>query len=364
MNLRPQPLIRQFVPSTVPVRPAGQAKPSPASAAATVDALARTAIPYASLSGQTRHELPPGVEIPRALLANQRWLGKPTTKRVPAMRRFATASALLASCPTAEEIDRIREDFNLSFSTDLDLTWSCTDGGSESSIMLTVYNAFRMMYALDFDAPMPVINATNAYAYLKSLGLNWHFVAYPIDGASGVDVTMYAGSLSDPRERSAGVTMLPGIMLHEARHTAPGGNKAHLCRTEGGGPFNNPPGAPGSADVSLAYGGGYAMQYWWAVWAAQHGPPGFVSRDNADDLMRIAQSMRGPLGYFCDEYPQTNTIHMPNKSPLIRQFLPQTVPVRPAGQAQPSDPTPWVVLGVIGLGLVGYEVLKYTLRRA
>lgn len=39
--------------------------------------------------------------------------------------------------------------------------------------------------------------------------------------------------------------------------------------------------------------------------------------------------------------------------------FPQDRVIRPAGQAAPAGPSPWVALGLIAVALVGYEALSY-----
>ena len=47
---------------------------------------------------------------------------------------------------------------------------------------------------------------------------------------------------------------------------------------------------------------------------------------------------------------------MPPPPPVARR-------ISPAGQASSSGPSPWAVLTLVGVGFVGYELIKYSLHR-
>ena len=91
---------------------------------------------------------------------------------------YQNADALVASCPLDSEIQQIRADFNIYFDKGLIdhgvlVPWSCSVGGSESSIMLSMYNTFRLLKCIPFDTTFPWDSAhSNLYDWLQSLSLS------------------------------------------------------------------------------------------------------------------------------------------------------------------------------------------------
>lgn len=186
---------------------------------------------------------------------------------------------LLARCPTTETMAAIRRDFNISFDARLSAPWSCSTDGRESSAMLTVYNAFRAMRLIEFDAPMPVLNTTNLYAWLYSLDLtNIHFTVGEEWSHAERGTLNLRGELLDSPElrqwvdpRSAiGLANIVLLIVHEARHANaagspnanPDGTIGHVCSRD--------PSIENVHDPSIAYGGAWAAQYWTSRWFAEH----------------------------------------------------------------------------------------------
>ena len=67
----------------------------------------------------------------------------------PTLWNYNTANQLVSTCPFKQEIKQIRHDFNIYFEKGLIdhgvlKPWSCTNNGKESSIMLSMYNIFRL----------------------------------------------------------------------------------------------------------------------------------------------------------------------------------------------------------------------------
>lgn len=176
---------------------------------------------------------------------------------------------LLATCPTPGEIARIRGDFNLSFAPGVALPpYSCAPGGDATNPQLTLYNALRAMAALEFDAPLPLTGARNLYDWLRDLGLDGIRVVPgdDLNHAEGGTIYLPARDLATPDKRrwvdprtGTGLAHVVATILHEARHTTPGGDRPHDCTRDG---------LP--ADSSLAFGGAWALQYWYFVWLAEH----------------------------------------------------------------------------------------------
>lgn len=209
-------------------------------------------------------------------------LVRPTTRRVSLARPSAyDVDELLSRCPSSETMAAIRRDFNISFDARLlpDSSWSCSADGRESSAMLTVYNAFRAMRLIEFDATMPVLGTTNLYEWLFSLDLaNIHFTFGEQWSHAERGSLKLRGELLDASElrvwvdpRSAiGLMNVVLLIVHEARHANamgspnanPDGTIGHVCSRD--------PSIENIHDPSIAYGGAWAAQYWTARWFAEH----------------------------------------------------------------------------------------------
>jgi hypothetical protein len=287
----------------------------------------------------SRGEGAPGTPIPSSIKAQARPLPKPPyPPPASVMRSFPTADALLASCPTTGEMDKIRSDFNIAF-IPAPPPWSCTQGGTESSIMLTVYNSFRLLYALTFDTPMPPLGITRPYDWLRSLNLNWYFMPSSPEmqdsNGGGQDVVILTDGMDSPDLRSVlnpasgnGLFGYPALFMHEARHTVPGGAFMHTGSC-----------SPGHDDPSLSFGGAWAVEYYFLEWLVNHtlplGPASPITPRTTTFLSPLEQSMldgsflRGPNGRFCDEWAHA-------VSPPV---TPASLPPRPAPIYMPFHPT-------------------------
>lgn len=185
---------------------------------------------------------------------------------------------LANSCPSQEDMLAIRRDFNIAFDSRIVAPWTCTREGTESSTMLTVYNAFRAMRLIEFDAPMPLLNTTNLYEWLHSLNLSVIYFSQgdTLSFADAGRVTIRGELLDssvyrvwiDPRA-AVGLGNILLLFVHEGRHANPQGSPNtwpdgmihHTC-VRGG--------FTGADDISLEYGGAWAAQYWTARWFAEH----------------------------------------------------------------------------------------------
>ena len=180
---------------------------------------------------------------------------------------IATAAELMASCPSIEEVKQIRKDFNIMFESELEENRfmeleECTNGGDESSIMLSVYNTFRLMKCIPFD-----INLTwspeydNLYNWTKSRNLeqiNYFWAGEnEFSHGSGGSVFMKANQLNhsiyrhavDP-EAPVGLIHSVTTLMHEVRHAE--ANIFHNCDINIGSQ---------SMDTNLEYGGAWAVHY-------------------------------------------------------------------------------------------------------
>lgn len=196
---------------------------------------------------------------------------------------FDTADELLAYCPSDEDMKQIRQDFNITFDQSLVthgvlVPWSCQNNGNESSIMLTMYNAFRLMKCIP-----PFVEGlvwepeyNNLYDWLKSIELKqitffWADFGY---GSHGWDKKIFivGNNLEDRMFRETvnpqtGVGLLHLVILvaHEAWHAQT--NIGHNCGVGGllektvgkdGGPLKKTVGK----DTDLKYGGAWSVQYY------------------------------------------------------------------------------------------------------
>ncbi len=198
--------------------------------------------------------------------------GRPSYGRPP----FRTIADLLASCPSEEEKLAIRRDFNIVYQPGVPLgPWGCSVGGAESSIELTVYNAFRAMRLLQFDTPMPVIGADNLYEWLFGERLTQILVTVGETYSSAHDGMMRIRSevLGQLAQRqwvnfSSGTGLLDvvALLVHEGRHAT--GGPAHDCTINGA-----------ARDSTLGYGGSWAVQFWLYRWLAEHSGSYLSARD-------------------------------------------------------------------------------------
>lgn len=145
--------------------------------------------------------------------------------------------------------------------------------------MLTVYNAFRAMRLIDFDTPIPVLNATNLYEWLFSLNLtNIHFtVGEQWSFAERGAINLRGEVLDAPEMRvwidpRSGVGLMDVVLIivHEARHARALGNPNADADNTIGHPCSNDPSIEHVHDPSIEYGGAWAAQYWTSRWLAEH----------------------------------------------------------------------------------------------
>lgn len=287
--------------------------------------------------------------------------------------------ALLSSCPTEAEMRQIRSDFNITIDPSVPpsmLAWSCTNGGRESSVMLTLYNAFRAMKLLTFDAPMPLIGATNLYDWLRKLRLTFHVVGDAVTGgynmAGGTDVYLLAGGMNDPTNRvwfdplsAGGLSGLIGLLVHEARHTVPGGNYPHNCS---------------NWDSTISFGGAWSLQYYFFLWCAQHagayltdsqktaaaGYADWIAHSHFCDAQRQAVESvaphvsRGRSAMLADV--ATVDRIMGRSAVAATTAIPVAKRLRPAGQAQVVAPSSSLtsLLVVSGLALGAIAIFAAT----
>jgi hypothetical protein len=188
----------------------------------------------------------------------------------PAPWNCISADQLVATCPFEQEIQQIRSDFNIYFDKGLIdhgvlQPWNCTNNGGESSIMLSMYNIFRLTKCIPFDTSFPWSTShSNLYVWLKSLnlpaiGFFWADPGVP-SHARGNRIFLAGNQLADPIFREIinpqtgmGIIFYVTLLAHEARHA--GYNIGHNCETDKKKKYF-------SKDTNLAYMGAWAVQYY------------------------------------------------------------------------------------------------------
>lgn len=211
---------------------------------------------------------------------------------------FDTAAELMASCPTYEEVKQTRDDFNIWFESELEekgvlRPWQCTEGGSESSLMLSVYNTFRLMKCIPFDSNLPWDpEYNNLYEWAKSRNLTQINYFFAIDGeynhAVENSVYMIGNFLDDPIYRhpihnptGVGLVNHLGTLFHEIRHAEV--PISHNC---------------GTNDTNIQYGGAWAVHFQLMSHLAYHTGT-FFSEYEQDRIKYVAELIRNTR--FCDQ---------------------------------------------------------------
>jgi hypothetical protein len=125
---------------------------------------------------------------------------------------------------------------------------------------LAIYQALRVMAALDFDQPLPWTEK-NLYAWLNGaidgILLTTTDMSHCCDGQNRI--VLKADLLSQPafatwydQQYGIGLDVLVGLIVHEARHAEIGG---HTC---------------GSDDQTLQELGSWGVQHYLFTWLAEH----------------------------------------------------------------------------------------------
>jgi hypothetical protein len=198
--------------------------------------------------------------------------------------RYRTAAKLMESCPTPSEMTAIRNDFNITFSAGLLASdalspWTCTRGGNESSLMLTVYNMFRMLKNVPFTRALDwAPTFRSPYEWLRSLNLTaitFHDdLSYAILQSRAISIDGRNRDSSTYRQASA-MALSAAILIHEARH----------IEAQRGHDSQNKPG--GDADM----GGAYGAAIYYAELCANDSGSFFTTAQQAD-FLSWASSMR------------------------------------------------------------------------
>lgn len=216
--------------------------------------------------------------------------------------------SFMARCPTNTERTRAFQGIRMSFGQGVDSRYNCAASEVDrigQSTMGGLVNVFRFLdWVKVTQSRMPwrfptKVESTGTYLdfirWIASLNLNWR-VEMPgnmpeVNGDPGSayhavanedTISLNANSLTNMEADD--VMEYASSIIHEIRHTAPGGRVRHNCRSAAiaaaaaasGGRFQG----LNSCDPSLSYGGAYAAQYWFLDALKNFSPPGQFSSDN------------------------------------------------------------------------------------
>lgn len=200
-----------------------------------------------------------------------------------------TVDALLATCPSAEEIAAIDAEITILvdpvvMADPAEAAMACTVGGSEASARLALYNALRAMKLLRFDEAMPLLGSNNLYEWVRDLGITLRISTQTISTGGGTGINLAWVPMTHPHKRDwinpssgTGLVGLVGLVVHEARHTTPGGGYGHGC-------------ASGAKDTSYATGGAWAAQHDFFLWLSEHSL-GYLSQYQRDNAQGAADTI-------------------------------------------------------------------------
>jgi hypothetical protein len=150
---------------------------------------------------------------------------------------------ILSRDPTYEEVAQIRRDFPFMFDYGTQ-----TEGvpGKSLNPLTSLINAFRCMKALTFDAPIPLLNTTNLYDWMKANRISIRVVSDE-EGRSSASVSPTAVGYQEIRilhhvlsgkwnaawmdDFGVGVSSTIALLVHESSHTILG--KIHNCSDSG-----------------------------------------------------------------------------------------------------------------------------------
>jgi hypothetical protein len=197
-------------------------------------------------------------------------------------------SELLATCPTSAERSRVMSDFAVVLEPGVATSYACTVGGSEGSPTLNLVNAMRALKFIRFDEPVPVVNVTNMYDWMRAANVEIHiFHDEPGDHSHAARRTIYLKeSILTGNRRTFGwpgaLFTLTALIVHESRHTDDAGNLGHNC---------------GTKDASLEYGGAWAVEYWYARWLAEHTGTQLTALEKAEIATGLVVSLEDQ---FCE----------------------------------------------------------------
>ncbi|MGH1345969.1 MAG: hypothetical protein ACRBN8_30675 [Nannocystales bacterium] len=205
-----------------------------------------------------------------------------------------TVDALLETCPSAEEIAAIDAEITIELdpvvmADPAEAAMACTVGGSEASARLALYNALRAMKLLRFDEPMPLLGSNNLYEWVRDLGITLRISNQAISTGGGTGINLAWTPMTHPHKRAwvnpssgTGLEGLVGLIVHESRHTTPGGGHGHACA--------------GGNDVSYDAGGAWAAQHDFFLWLSEHSL-GYLTQYQRDHAQAAAADIMGTR--FC-----------------------------------------------------------------
>lgn len=162
-------------------------------------------------------------------------------------------------------------------------TRSIFSGASPSFTMFgLMMKAFQFLRWIRFDSPMPISETANPYEWLKRCNIKWNIMGYVkqdgVEGAKPSNAGGYTAQMHTWGPESSyfntwSVVETAYTMMHELRHTIPGGAKNHSCLSHGFRKmFGNAIGER-RCDYEITEGGACASGYWFWVWLRHHFRP-------------------------------------------------------------------------------------------
>jgi hypothetical protein len=256
----------------------------------------------------------------------------------------------LRTSPTVAEINQVLQDFNLRFSRDTGIPQLLTDDGrryraqhhlgsvqegAPTDPLVFFVKAFQLLDRIRFKFTLPIVG-DRPYEWVKSLCQQRLFFSIS-DGPVSDDIHVFAyarpyevvmstnsnwdGQGHARREgllpySTLSILQLCATIVHECRHTVPGGGKLHDCDV---------------LDSTLAYAGAWAAAYWWLRGCLEY------SIEPPIDAYSLARMFELHRYKFCAPIePPASAVPVRTAPTAV------VIPVRPAGDSllAPARSTP------------------------
>lgn len=187
-------------------------------------------------------------------------------------------------CPSSDEVDMFTRDFRVVWGAGTGavngaVSYYCDPRDEQYTAPVAWWKALSLARWVRFDAPLPLINKTDLYGYLRELRLTWRIGEFDAYNSCWENT---ANILAEPMTRPDFRWNLPdflGMLVHESRHSRPGGGFDHPCESDvmrrARLASNRALTRDGSCDPSLAWGGAWALEYHYWIWMRDHTPGQF-----------------------------------------------------------------------------------------
>jgi hypothetical protein len=221
----------------------------------------------------------------------------PTPSTPTATTGPITADSIMATCPSADEVAAIDARVDLHFELNpypSKLVCLASEGSADLTLFeRNVYNALRVMQALEFDEPLPWTDLSlydwftqAASGAIFSAGYQVSHCCSP-EGLTYIQKNSFFSEDTDQwiaDGMQGGVRDLMVLLIHEARHSDTG--IGHPCE-----PVN-------IHDNNLEEMQAWAVQHYTLLWMADHAAEGFFTEGERDLSRAEAQWVHDYM--FCD----------------------------------------------------------------